>query len=277
MKERTTEKIAIYCLLIIFVCLFLFPIYWALMTSFKGVDQIIKLPPEVWPHHFTLDNFIEVFTKNNVGRFFFNSLFVAISTTAASVILAALAGYGFSKYRFKGRSFWLYLILAVRMIPGLVFTVPYFVIFNKLGLLDSLLGLIIVYVVGALPLAVWLFVGFYDEIPLEIFEAAKIDGCSAFQMYARIAFPLVLPGIVVTSILCFLGSYNEFGMALVLIFSDDKKTLPLGISSLVQIQKDTPFGPLAAAGMVAMIPAFILSLTTQKYIVQGFTAGAVKG
>jgi ABC-type glycerol-3-phosphate transport system permease component len=277
MKIRLTEKISVYGLLFAFVLFFLFPIYWALATSFKDSSSIIKLPPEFWPQHFTWSNYVEVFTENNLGRYFGNSLLVALSTTALSVLIAAFAGYGFSRYKFKGRNFWLLLVLAVRMIPGLVFTVPYFVIFDKIGMLDTLYGLIVVGIAGALPLAVWLFIGFYEEIPREVYEAATIDGCSSVQTFWKVALPLVVPGIVVTAILNFLSSYNEFGMALILTFSDANKTLPLAISGLVQTQKDTPFGPLAAAGVIAMIPAFLLSLTTQSYIVKGFTAGAVKG
>ncbi|THF80380.1 carbohydrate ABC transporter permease [Cohnella fermenti] len=277
MNIRKRERLAQGVLLLLFALFFLFPIYWALATSFKTPGQIIKLPPEFWPTRWTWDNYREIFKENNIGLYFRNSMVVALATVGLSVLIAALAGYGFARFRFRGRRFWLYLILAVRMIPGLVFTVPYFVIFDKLGLLDSLTGLIIVYTAGTLPLAVWLFVGFYEELPGELYEAGIIDGCGPLQLFARIALPLVAPGIVVTAILAFLAAYNEFGMALILTFSDAKKTLPLGISGLVQAQKDTPFGPLAAAGTVAMLPAFLLSLTTQKYIVKGFTAGAVKG
>jgi ABC-type glycerol-3-phosphate transport system permease component len=235
------------------------------------------LPPEFFPTKFTLGNFIEVFAQSNLGRMFFNSVFVSMVTVIAAVGIAALAGYGFSRYRFRGRLTWVYTIIIVRMIPSVVFIVPYYVIFQKLGLLDTLFGLIIVYVTSAIPFAIWLFIGFYDEIPREVYEAAIIDGCGEFSLYNRIALPLVIPGVVVAAILTFLAAYNEFGISLVLIFSDDNKTLPLGISSLIRSQKDTPFGSLAAAGTIAMIPSILLSLTTQKYIVEGLTAGAVKG
>lgn len=277
MRTTKLEKIWIYTLLVIFMLFFTFPIYWAVTTSFKSPDRILTLPPEIFPYSPTTGNYTEVINNNKMGLYFLNSLFVAISTTFVSVLIAALAGYGFSRFRFRGKYFWLYLILAIRTVPGLVFTLPYFVIFDKIGLLDTLTGLIVVYITATLPLAVWLFVGFYDKIPSDIYDAARIDGCGQMQMFGRVALPLVVPGIVVTSILNFLAAYNEFGTALILIFSDNNKTLPLAIAGLIQLQKDTPFGTLSAAGTIAIIPAFLLSLFAQKYLVSGFTAGAVKG
>jgi ABC-type glycerol-3-phosphate transport system permease component len=277
MNKHTVEKTLLYSLILFLTLLFLFPIYWALITSFEYTNQILKLPPEFFPTKFTLGNFIEVFTQSHLGKMFFNSVFVSVVTVIAAVGIAALAGYGFSRYKFRGRLTWVYTIIIVRMIPSVVFIVPYYVIFQKLGLLDTLFGLIIVYVTSAIPFAIWLFIGFYDEIPNEVYEAAIIDGCGEFSLYRQIALPLVIPGVVVASILTFLAAYNEFSISLVLIFSDENKTLPLGISSLIRSQKDTPFGSLAAAGTIAMIPSILLSLTTQKYIVEGLTAGAVKG
>lgn len=163
------------------------------------------------------------------------------------------------------------------MIPGLVYTIPFYIIYQNLGMLNSLTGLVISYITFSLPLAIWLFMGFYDQIPTEVFESAIIDGCNDYGVFRHIAIKLVLPGIVVASILIFLGAWNEFGLALVLLFTDAKKTLPIGINGLIVYQEDTPFGSLAAAGTIAMLPAIILSLTTQKFIVRGLTDGAVKG
>ncbi|MBB6733310.1 carbohydrate ABC transporter permease [Cohnella zeiphila] len=275
--KKNTEKTVVSILLGLFALYFLFPIYWTLTTSIKPKGSIIKLPPEWFPHRFTWSNYAEVFSQNHIGRVFLNSLLVASATTAVTVLVTALGGYGFSRFRFSGRNLWIYTTIVVRMIPGLLLIIPYYLMFQKAGLLDSLTGLVIVYVTAAIPLAIYLFIGFYNEMPAEIFESARIDGCSEYGTFLRIALPLVVPGIVVTSILVFMGAWNEFSLSLILTFSDDKKLLPLAISSLVQTQKDTPLGTLAAAGTLAMLPAIALSLTTQKYIVDGFTAGAVKG
>ncbi|RCX16496.1 carbohydrate ABC transporter membrane protein 2 (CUT1 family) [Fontibacillus phaseoli] len=277
MKKHNAEKFALYLLLALFVIVFLFPIYWAVTTSFKTPGQIMKVPPEFFPSNWNLQNYVEVFTKHQIGTYFINSLVVAVTTTLCAIIVATFAGYGFSRFKFRGRAFWQYAIIVMRMVPGLVFIIPYYIIFQKLGILDTLFGLIIVYITAALPLAIWLFMGFFDELPTEMFEAAKIDGCSEFGTYWRIALPLIVPGIVVAAILVFLAAYNEFSLSLVLIFTDQNKTLPLGISGMIQLQKDTPFGTLAAAGTIAFIPALVLALTTQKYVQAGITAGAVKG
>ncbi|MBQ4901082.1 carbohydrate ABC transporter permease [Paenibacillus sp. Marseille-P2973] len=277
MKKHNAEKFALYLLLALFVIAFLFPIYWAITTSFKTPGQIMKVPPEFFPSNWNLQNYVEIFTKHQIGTYFINSLIVAVTTTLCAIMVATFAGYGFSRFKFRGRAFWQYAIIVMRMVPGLVFIIPYYIIFQKLGILDTLFGLIIVYITAALPLAIWLFMGFFDELPAEMFEAAKMDGCSEFGTYWRIALPLIVPGIVVAAILVFLAAYNEFSLSLVLIFTDQNKTLPLGISGMIQLQKDTPFGTLAAAGTIAFIPALVLALTTQKYVQAGITAGAVKG
>lgn len=263
--------------LIFFTLLFLFPIYWTITTAFKQPGQIMTVPPEFIPSKFTIENFTKVFQENHIGVFFSNSLSISIATTLITLLIATFAGYGFSRFSFRGKNLSMLLVISVRMIPSLVYMVPYYIIFNNLSLLDSKFGLTIVYITANLPLAIWLATSFFDEIPEEVFESAKIDGCTEFQIYRKIALPLVVPGMIVISILVFLASYNEFGTALVLLFNDANKTLPVGISGMIQLQKDTPFGLLAAAGTVAMIPAFILALTTQKYIQKGITAGAVKG
>lgn len=264
-------------ILLIFTALSLFPVYWTVTTAFKKPSQIMVLPPEFVPTSGTLDNFKEAFADKHIGTFFINSLGVAIATTLVTLLVASLAGYGYSRFRFRGKKFSMMLIIIVRMIPALIYMVPYYIIFNNLNLLDSKFALTVVYITANLPLAIWLAIGFFDEIPIEVFESAKIDGCSEFQIYRKIALPLVIPGLMVISILVFLAAYNEFGTALVLLFNDANKTLPVGISGMLQLQKDTPYGLLAAAGTIALIPAFILALTTQKYVQKGITAGAVKG
>ena len=163
------------------------------------------------------------------------------------------------------------------MIPALVYTVPLYLLYNTTGLLDNHFGLMLAYCTFSLPISIWLFLSFYEEVPREIYESGVIDGCSEYRLFRSIALPLVVPSISVVAILCFIGSWNEFGLALTLTFKDAFKTLPIAINTMIQRERDTPFGSLAAAGTLAMVPAIILSLTTQKYIVKGFTAGAVKG
>lgn len=267
-------------LLLIFIVLgvfFAFPLYWTILTSFKTSAQVFVEKPIFFMDTLYLDNYIEIFTKSDVGTFFMNSLIVAGCTTLFSLIISTMAGFGLSRYVFRGSHLLRNSILVIRMIPALIYTIPYYIIYSRLHLLDTISGLIMAYISFALPMGIWLAVSFFTDIPQEIYESAEIDGCGEWRMYLSIALPLVKAGIAVIAILLFVQAWNEFGLALVLQSSDAKKTLPIGIASMVQTHKDTPSGSLAAAGVIAMIPAMILALTTQKYIVKGTMAGAIKG
>lgn len=277
MKKKRLNAIWILLGMIVLGLFFFFPLYWTFITSFKTSSQIFVEKPLFVIDTFYLDNYIEIFQKTNVVRFFLNSIVVSSVTTIISLVIATMAGFGFCRYNFKGKKALQNSVLIVRMIPALVFTIPYYIIYNKLHMLDTILGLILAYIGFALPLAIWLAINFFSEIPNDVYESAEIDGCNEYKIYTNIALPLVKAGMVVIAILVFISAWNEFGLALVLQASDENKTLPIGIASMIQTHKDTPSGSLAAAGMLAMIPAVILSLTTQKYIVKGTMAGAVKG
>ncbi len=277
MKKSVTRAILILIGMTVLGVFFFFPLYWTFITSFKTSAQIFVEKPLFFIDTLYLNNYIEIFIKTDVIRFFMNSLVVSSVTTIVSLMIATMAGFGFCRYYFKGKVALQNSVLIVRMIPALVYTIPYYIIYNQLHLLDTIHGLILAYIAFALPLAIWLSINFFSEIPHELYESAEIDGCSEYKIYWKIALPLVKAGIVVIAILVFIGAWNEFGLALVLQSSDHNKTLPIGIASMIQTHKDTPSGSLAAAGMLAMIPAVILSLTTQKYIVKGTMAGAVKG
>lgn len=257
--------------------IFLFPVYWTVTLSIKPRADILVQTPLYIPLHFTLDNYINIFQKSGFGQFTWNSARIAITTTVLCVIVAAMAGFGLTRFRFKGRKAISSSIYIVRMIPGLVYTVPLFVMYRQLNMLDSAWGLILAYCTFSLPMSIWMFLSFYEEIPRELYESGVLDGCNEYRLFVSIALPLVIPSISVVAILCFLGAWNEFGLAMCLTFKDGAKTLPIAINSLIQREKDLPYGSIAAGGTLIMLPAIILSLSTQKYIVKGFTAGAVKG
>lgn len=245
--------------------------------SFKYNEDILTTVPQYIPTRVTTTHYIEIFRKSNFPTFLFNSAKIATLTTLLCVLVASMAGFGLTRFRFKGSKTVSFGIYVIRMIPGLLYTIPLYIIYLNLGLLDNPFGLIAAYCTFSLPMSIWLFLNFYEEIPREIYESASIDGCSNYRMYWNIALPLVLPSISVVAILCFIGAWNEFGLALTLTFRDEAKTLPIAINTMIQRDRDTPFGSIAAAGTLSMVPAIILSLTMQKYIVKGFTAGAVKG
>ena len=280
MSEKTAARnarIAMFVLLAILTLGFLFPIYWAVTMSFKEKADILVTVPHYFPQRITMTNYVEIFRKSSYGIFAWNSVKLAVLTTALCVFVASMAGFALTRFTFKGRKAISNSIFVIRMIPALVYTVPLYLLYNTAGLLDNHFGLMLAYCTFSLPISIWLFLSFYEEVPREIYESGVIDGCSEYRLFRSIALPLVVPSISVVAILCFIGSWNEFGLALTLTFKDAFKTLPIAINTMIQRERDTPFGSLAAAGTLAMVPAIILSLTTQKYIVKGFTAGAVKG
>lgn len=277
MKKKAIQTTVLLIVFVLLGIFFAFPLYWTILTSFKTSAQVFVEEPIFFMDTLYLDNYIEIFTKSNVLTFFLNSVIVAGCATLIALVLATMAGFGLCRYVFKGSKALRNSIMIVRMIPALIYTIPYFIIYSKLNLLDTLGGLVMAYISFALPMAIWLAISFFSDIPQEIYESAEIDGCSEWRMYISIALPLVKAGIAVIAILVFVQTWNEFGLASVLQSSDVNKTLPIGIASMVQTHKDTPSGSLAAAGVIAMVPAMILAIATQKYIVKGTMAGAVKG
>lgn len=275
-KKSSPWKIAAVLFIVFFVVYFLFPIYWTFTTSIKERSQIFQQPPAWFPTQITFQHYADIFNNTDVGIYFRNSLFVGIITVLGTIGLALPAAFGLSVFRYKGRTLISNGIITIRMIPGLLFTIPYYVIFLKVGLTDTLIGIALCHIAINLPFAIWLFINYFKEIPSTIYEAALIDGCNNFNLFTKIAMKLVRPGLVTVAILVFMNSWNEFSIALTMVFSDNKKTLPIAISSMIQYNTDIPYGTLSAIGMIAMIPAILLSIFAQRYIISGMTAGAVK-
>ncbi len=271
------KKAGVFLLLFILTLIFIFPIYWIVTMSLKYKQDILVTVPQYIPKRLTFVNYSDVLRNSRYMTFLQNSVLVSVVTTVICVIIAAMAGFALTRFTFKGRNVVSKGIFVIRMVPGLVYTVPLYMLYQKYGLIDTHWGLILAYCTFSMPMSVWLFLSFYEEVPHEIYESGLVDGCNEYRLFISIALPLVVPSISVVAILCFIGAWNEFGLALTLTFKDAYKTLPIAINSMIQREKDTPFGAMAAVGTLAMIPAIILSLTTQKYIVKGFTAGAVKG
>ncbi|MBJ84453.1 MAG: ABC transporter [Euryarchaeota archaeon] len=205
-----------------------------------------------------------------------NSLVVSLGTTMMGLLLAVPAAYAFSRFKFKGRQASMFAFLLVQMFPGIIILVPYFMVMKSLGLLNTSLGLILAYSVTALPLCVWMLKGFFDTVPRELEEAALLDGCNQFQVFWKVILPLSLPAVAVTALFSFLAAWNEYLLALTFNTSNEMYTLPVGLASLIS-STGAAWGDFAAASLLVSIPVVILFIVFQKFLIQGLSAGSVKG
>ena len=225
---------------------------------------------------FSSEHFSKVLGGENFWIWTRNSVIVSVGTTLLGLSLAVPAGYAFSRFKFTGRNTAMFSFLLVQMFPGIIILVPYFLLMKSLGLLDSWLGLILAYSVTALPLCVWMLKGFFDTIPRELEEAALLDGCNQLQVFFRVVLPLSLPAVAVTALFSFLAAWNEFLLALTFNTSNDMKTLPVGLASMIS-STGQAWGDFAAASLLVSLPVVILFIVFQKFLIQGLSAGGVKG
>lgn len=265
------------------LAVFLIPTVWIPFTSVRPGIEIAAVPPIWLPREVTLDNYLDLFgmgPTRAAGRVVFpyyllNSVIVAVSATAIAVVVGALAGYAFARFQFRGQQPLFLLMLFVRALPGLLLALPLFILYRQLELQDTRHGLIIAYSALSIPFCTWLLEGFFAEVPREIEEAARIDGCSRLQVLRWIALPLAAPGLAATAVLVFIGTWDEFGLALVLTATVASRTMPAGLMEFVQ-EFRTVWGPLTAAGTIMLVPVIIFTLLTQRFLVRGLTLGALK-
>jgi multiple sugar transport system permease protein len=270
---RKIATLLIYILVVLAVVLSLAPIVYLLITSFKEPQLTFALPP-VWVFKPTLQNYREVLAGGEFERYFLNSFIVAVSTTFVALLVGGLAAYGFSRFRFRG-AFWLRMSsLIPQMLPPITIIVPLYVVFNGLGLLDTRWALIISYLTFTIPLAIWMMVGFFEDVPIELEEAAMIDGCTRPGALLRVSLPLAAPGLAATAILAFLYCWNEFLYAVILT-GRTARTLPVTITSFMT-NKAILWGRIAASGSMVLIPVLIFALIAQRYLVRGLSRGAIK-
>ena len=267
--------------LIAFVAATLYPVVWVVKLSLTP-GQGFNLSLNPIPEEPTLDNFRDILTRQdkNGGSLFLrwtlNSALVAGATTALGVLLACTAGYAFSRFRFPGREKGLMAFLVTQMFPGTLMMIPLYVIMDRLGLLNRLLGLVLVYSTTAIPFCVWMLKGYFDTIPRELEDAARIDGASTFRIFWTIMIPLARPAIAVTALFSFMTAWNEFILAATFMSKEEMYTLPVAIQSFVSAYH-TEWGHFAAGSILVSIPVVLLFFALQKHLVSGLTAGSVKG
>lgn len=267
------ERVLFWLTIALVVAWSAFPILMVVLTSFKSRLDAFRMPP-VWLFKPTLSNYRQIFELSPFGAYFTNTLVVASVSTTFALVVGSLAAYSLARFKFRAGeqlSFW---IISIRMTPPVAAAIPVFILMRRLGLLDTRLGLIIMYTTFNLPFAIWLMKGFFADIPVGLEESALIDGCSRLQAFWRIAFPLAAPGLVATAIFCFTFTWNEFFFALILT-GTRSQTLPVAITSFIR-ETGIMWGHMFAAGVLIMAPMVVFTLLAQKYLVRGMTMGAVK-
>lgn len=275
-RERRLEAVASYSLLVLAALYALFPIAWMLSTSFKSEAEALSLPVRWIPEHPTLAAYVEMWTLKPFGTYFYNSIVVSGVTALLSTVVGALAGYGFSRFQFRGRTSLLAFFLATQMISGVLVIGPYFQILAAVELYNSLTGLIIAYVTICLPFAAWMSKGYFDSIPRELDEAGLVDGASRLQIFLRIICPIAVPGTVSTLLFAFLLAWQDLLWALCLISIDEKRTVTLGVAFTVG-EFIIKWPMLTAASLIGSLPTILLYLFLQRFYVEGLARGAVKG
>jgi ABC-type glycerol-3-phosphate transport system permease component len=270
-SNREGRRLALTVLWIIIALVYLFPYTWMVLTAFRDPIDTLAMRVVFKP---TLDGFRTIFLESNFHWYLLNSLLTSIPATIAVVCLAAPAAYSLAHLNRRGGMF-LASVLLARMVPGIAILIPIYLAAAKAGMLDHRLTLVIVYCAFNLPFAIWLLRGFFREIPVELREAAIVDGCSELQVFIRIILPLVTGGLVATSVFVFIAAWNEFLFALALTQSD-AATAPLAVIGF-RNEYGIQWGAIGAAAVMISTPVVLFAVVMQKYLVRGLTMGAVKG
>jgi len=261
---------------IAFIALTVFPVYWMVNSSFEPNGQITSLTPSFFPVHFTFGNFTSAVSRPYFWTDARNSLIVVVSAVALVLVVAFLAATAVSRFRLTGAKAFLVLILVVQMVPTTALVIPMFLILDKARLLNSFPGLIFTYVALTLPFTIWMLRGFVKAVPIDLEEAAMVDGCNRVGAFRRILFPLVLPGLISTGVFAFITAWNDFLYANVIMQQDNKQTLAVWLFGFVT-NTGINYGGLMASCTLFALPVVIFFMAVQRRMVSGLTAGAVKG
>ena len=253
-----------------------FPVYWMLVTSLKVNEDVFRFPPELIPRTVTFEHYANFLSDPRLLRYTANSIFVSTATAVFSVLISSYAAYSFSKFRYRGRRSLMYLVLSAQMFPQALLLITIYLMFNAMGLLHTYLGLILSFITFTLPLCIWMLKGYFDKIPSELIEVAKIDGANHLQILHKIILPIASPALVSTFLFAFIRGWNDFIFALTLA-GPEKQTLPPGLVLTYVGEFQTAWADMMAASLLVSLPVVAAFIVFQRYIVSGLTAGAVKG
>jgi len=254
-----------------------FPLFWMLSTALKPNQETFALPPTLLPVHPTLEQFARLLRETPFVTYFLNSVLVGLGTTAVVIMVAVLGAYGLVRFRFPGRELIAHLVLFTYLLPAVLLLLPLYVIMSRLGLANSLAGLVIAYTTFALPFALWLLRSFIASIPIDLEESAMVDGASRMRAFLEVVLPQALPGVISTALFTFILSWNEYLYALVFINVDSSKTLPPGVLTMLNQNQNVEWALLMAASVLMSVPVLVVFAFLQSHLTRGFGAGAVKG
>jgi trehalose/maltose transport system permease protein len=274
--QKLLSTVGFYTLVVVIVVFSVFPFYYAIITSFATGTELFKV--NYWPKAFDWGNYESVLGGRNFVRSIWNSVFIATTTVVFALFLAVTASYALARVRFRGRGLLLMMILAVSMFPQIAVLAGLFELVRFLGIFNTPYAMIMSYVIFTLPFTVWVLTTFMRDLPVEIEEAAIVDGATPWIIITKVFLPLLWPALVTTGLLAFIGAWNEFLFALTFTSSETTRTVPVAIGLLSGAsQQEIPWGPIMAASVIVTVPLIILVLIFQRKIVAGLTAGGVKG
>jgi multiple sugar transport system permease protein len=278
-NRRSVEQLLnllTYLVIGVIVLFALFPVIWTALTSLKFEKDIVTTNLQYLPQNITFDNYVAIWNRSGFTTLISNSTVVTLFTLLMCMTIGTLAAYSLSRFQFRGRGGILQFYLVIRMFPVVLLIVPLFVIMRSFKLLDTRFGLALSYTTFLLPFCVWMMKGFFDAVPVDLEEAARIDGCTRLDALLQIALPLVRSGLVATAVFIGIASWNEFLFALMLTTSQGSRTWPVGLQLMIG-EFQLPWGIFSAGGIISIIPVIILFAIVQRSIIRGITAGAIKG
>jgi len=274
---RVLGRVVSYIVLVLIAIVGLAPFVYLVIISFKSRLDVLTVPPSLHFHWADISaNYHTVIHDKHFPTFIVNSIVVTGVSTLIALVLGVPAAYAFSRLRFRGSDSWASTILSFRFMPTVAVAIPIYLLIRQLGFLNSYVGLILPYIAFTLPLVVWIMIGFFDEIPREIDDAALVDGCSRTSVLLRVMLPLVRPGIFVAATFGVIFIWNEFLVGLYIINSQDRETIPIAASSLLTVESPIDWNQAAAVGVLTLVPVLVFAALAQRYIVRGITAGAVR-
>jgi ABC-type glycerol-3-phosphate transport system permease component len=275
-KRGCRRRALLYLGALVLVAVGAFPLLWMLSTSLKPSGEIFATPPRLVPHRPTLENFTRLFSDTAFLTYFRNSAVVSLTTVLVTLTVSSLGAYGLTRFAFAGRDRVAGLILTTYMFAPVMIIIPFYILVKQLGIVNTHLALVLSYTTFCLPFCLWLLRAFFLSIPIELEEAALVDGAGRGRAVWHVVLPLALPGLIATGIFTFILAYNDFLFSMVLITSEELKTLPVGVNDLFNATI-VDWGMIMAAGVMITAPAVLFFAAVQRYLVQGWGAGGVKG